>query len=114
MVRALHYFDSAQDMYIENTHILTDKAFRSTLSVYSQMRKKRAAHYLLLSVNSVDPIASIEEYDRRIGRATRRTDIAGRLNNGRLYVLLPQASLDNMPQIEKRFLASGLICTVSS
>ncbi len=40
MVRALHYFDSAPDMYIRNTHILSDKAFRSTLGVYSQMRKK--------------------------------------------------------------------------
>ena len=114
MVRALHYFDSAQDMYIENTHILTDKAFRSTLSVYSQMRKKRAAQYLLLAVQSVDGVLSIEEYDRRIGKATRRTDIAGRLKNGQMYVLLPQASLENMPQIERRFLASGLSCTVTS
>jgi hypothetical protein len=62
----------------------------------------------------VDSIVSIEEYDRRIGQAIRRTDIAGRLNNGQLYVLLPQASLENMPQIEKRFLASGLICMVAS
>ncbi len=114
MVRALRYFDAAQDMYIRNTHILTDKAFRSTLSVYSQMRKKRASAYLLLSVESVDNIISIEEYDRRIGRAIRSTDIAGKLDNGRLYVLLPQASLDNLPQIEKRFHASGLICTVTS
>jgi len=114
MVRALHYFGSAQDMYIENTHILTDKAFRSTLSVYSQMRKKRAAKYLLLSIRGVNPGLSIEEYDRRIGQATRRTDIAGRLNSGQLYVLLPQAGLENIQQIEKRFLASGLICTVSS
>ncbi len=114
MVRALHYFDSAQDMYIQNTHILTDKAFRSTLSVYSQMRKKRAAQYLLLAVQSADGVLSVEEYDRRIGRATRRTDIAGRLQNGQLYVLLPQASLDNMPQIERRFLSNGLRCTVTS
>ena len=114
MVRALHYFGSAQDMYIENTHILTDKAFRETLSVYSAMRKKRAAAYLLLSVQSVDGVDSIEEFDRRIGRATRSTDIAGRLKNGQIFVLLPQASLDNMPQIEKRFKASGLTCAVSS
>ncbi len=114
MVRALRYFDTAQDMYIRNTHILTDNAFRSTLNVYSQMRKKRAAAYLLLSVQSVDNIISIEEYDRRIGHAIRSTDIAGKLDNGRLYVLLPQASLENLPQIEKRFLASGLICTVAS
>ncbi len=114
MVRALHYFGSAQDMYIENTHILTDKAFRSTLSVYSQMRKKRAAQYLLLAVESADGVLTLEEYDRRIGKATRRTDIAGKLQNGQMYVLLPQASLDNMPQIERRFLASGLRCTVTS
>ena len=114
MVRALHYFGSAQNMYIPNTHILTDKAFRSTLSVYSQMRKKKTAAYLLLTVQSVDNIVSIEEYDRRIGRATRSTDIAGRLDNGQLYVLLHQATLDNMPQIEKRFHDAGLTCTVAS
>jgi len=114
MVRALHYFDSVQDMYIPNTHILTDEAFRATMGVYSQMRKKRASTYLLLSVESEDAILTIEEYDRRIGRAIRSTDIAGKLNNGRLYVLLPQAGLENLPQIEKRFLSAGLSCTVAS
>ena len=94
MVRALHYFGSAQDMYIKNTHILTDTAFRSTLKVYSQMRKQHAARYLLLSIRGVQTIATIEEYDRRIGQATRRTDIAGKLDNGQLYVLLPQAGLE--------------------
>lgn len=114
MVRALNYFGSAQDMYINDTHILTDKAFRATLGVYSQMRKQHASAYLLLNVNSMDNNTSIEEYDRRIGRAIRGTDIAGQLNNGRICALLPQASLENMPQIEKRFLASRLYCTVAS
>ena len=114
MVRALRYFDSAQDMYIPNTHILTDKTFRQTLNVYSQMRKKRASAYLLLHVESVDNIASVEEIDRRIGLALRSTDIAGRLSNGQFYALLPQASLESLPQIEKRFHSAGLTCTVAS
>lgn len=114
LVRALHYFGSAQDMYIHETHILTDKAFRATLGVYNQMRKQRAAAYLLLEVKSMDSNTSIEEFDRRVGRATRSTDIAGQLENGKIYVLLPQASLENMPQIERRFLASGLSCAVVS
>ena len=103
LVRALHYFGSAQDMYIHETHILTDKAFRATLGVYNQMRKQRAAAYLLLEVKSMDSNTSIDEFDRRVGRATRSTDIAGQLENGKIYVLLPQASLENMPQIERRF-----------
>jgi UDP-glucuronate decarboxylase len=114
MVRALNYFGSAQDMYIKDTHILTDKAFRATLGVYSQMRKQHASAYILLNVISTDNNTSIEEYDRRIGHAIRGTDIAGQMNNGKIYALLPQASLENMPQIEKRFLASGLNCTVAS
>jgi len=112
MVRALSYFGSAQDMYISDTHILTNKAFRATLGVYSQMRKQHATAYLLLHVISLDNNTSIEEYDRRIGRAIRGTDIAGQMDNGRIFALLPQAGLENMPQIEKRFLASGLSCTV--
>ena len=112
MVRALNYFGSAQDMYINDTHILTDKAFRATLGVYSQMRKQRATAYLLLNVISLDNNTSIEEYDRRIGRAIRGTDIAGQMDNGKIFALLPQAGLENMSQIEKRFLASGLSCTV--
>ena len=114
MVRALRYFGAAQDMYIRNTHILSDKAFRPTLAVYSQMSKQRASAYLLLTVESVDGVVSVEEYDRRIGRAIRSTDIAGKLSNGRFYVLLPQATLENLPQIEKRFLSSGLTCSVAS
>ena len=112
MVRALNYFGSAQDMYINDTHILSNKAFRATLGVYSQMRKQHASAYLLLNVISIDNNTSIEEYDRRIGRAIRGTDIAGQMDNGKIYALLPQAGLENMPQIEKRFLASGLSCTV--
>ena len=114
MVRALNYFGSAQDMYINDTHILANKAFRATLGVYSQMRKQHASAYLLLNVISMDNNTTIEEYDRRIGRAIRGTDIAGQMDNGKIYALLPQAGLENMPQIEKRFLASRLTCTVSS
>lgn len=114
LTRALNYFGSAQDMYIDETHILADKPFRATLGVYSQMRKQRASSYLLLYVTSLDANASLAEFDRRIGRATRSTDIAGQLENGRVYVLLPQASLDNMPQIERRFLSAGLRCAVVS
>ena len=114
MVRALNYFGSAQDMYISDTHILTNKAFRATLGVYSQMRKQHASAYLLLNVINMDDNTSIEEYDRRIGRAIRGTDIAGQMDNGRIFALLPQAGLENMSQIEKRFLAAGLTCTVAS
>ncbi len=99
-------------MYIGDTHILTNKAFRATLGVYSQMRKQHASAYLLLHIISADTNTSIEEYDRRIGRAIRGTDIVGQLDNGKIYTLLPQAGLENMPQIEKRFMASGLSCTV--
>ena len=93
---------------------MTAKAFRSTISVYSKMRRQRASSYLLLSINNTTDNYSIRELDQRIGRAIRSTDIAGQLENGSIYVMLPQATLDNFPQIEKRFLSAGLTCSVTS
>lgn len=114
MIRALYYFGTNPEIYINDTHIMTAKAFRSTISVYSKMRRQRASSYLLLSINNTTDNYSIRELDQRIGRAIRSTDIAGQLENGSIYVMLPQATLDNFPQIEKRFLSAGLTCSVTS
>ena len=112
MVRTLRYFNMSQDMYLEGTHILADKAFRSALGVYQRMRKQRTSSYLLLRVKSLSGEADLPEMDRCIGSVTRTTDVTGCTDDGVYFVLLPQASVDNMPQIENRFLKAGLTCEV--
>lgn len=113
MVRALHYFSVADDMYIANTHILTDKAFRSALGVYQNIRKRRSGQYLLVKVSSAATLTP-GEYDMRIGRAVRSTDLVGQLTDGQILVLFPQAASGNLPQIEARFKAQGLMCELVS
>ncbi len=112
MVRTLRYFNMSQDMYLEGTHILADKAFRSALSVYQRMRKQRTSSYLLLRVKSLSGESTLMEMDCSIGTVTRTTDLAGHTDDGAYFVLLPQASVENMPQIESRFMKAGLTCEV--
>lgn len=113
LVRALRYLTMSDDMYLPDTHILTDKAFRSALGVYQNIRKRRMGQYLLVRVNAESPFEP-EEYDARIGKAVRSTDLVGRLSSGEYCVLFPQASADNLPQISMRFLAQDLTCEVLS
>ncbi len=114
LIRALAYLGTSQDMYLPDTFILTDAMFRSTVEVHKNMRKQQAASFLLLKIEGADGANDPREIDERLRRATRNTDICGRLDNGTYYALLPQASLDNLPQIEKRMSGSDLRCVVAA
>lgn len=109
MLRALQYFNMSPDVYIPDTHLLSEKAFMSALSVYRDMLRHHSSHFLLMRVTAMIGLG-VEEYDRRIGIATRSTDIAGRLNNGSYYVILPQADDSSIPLITARFAAQQLNC----
>ncbi|MDD3213124.1 MAG: NAD(P)-dependent oxidoreductase [Eubacteriales bacterium] len=113
MARALKYFNVSGDMYLADTRILNDQAFRSALGVYQNMRRNHTGDYLLVRLKTAGALSQ-EEMDQRIGRATRATDIVGRLNDGEYYVLFPQASTENLLQISDRFLREKIRCEVIS
>lgn len=114
LVRALHHLTLAADeYYIAGTHILTDGAFRSALGVYQTIRKRRTGQFLLVQASG-DGELTPQQYDEQIGRSVRATDLIGRMNDGGYYVLFPQASIENLPQISARFHANGLECRVVS
>ncbi len=113
MVRALRYLSMSGDIYIEDAHILSDRAFRSALGVYQNIRKRRTGQYLLVRVLSDQPLTP-QQYDAQIGRAVRSTDLIGRLDDGCYYVLFPQATAENLQQISARFRSQGLGCEVVS
>lgn len=113
MVRALHYAALAGDLYVANTHILSETAFRNALGVYQSIRKKRTGNYLLVRVRSAVPL-TLEQYDQRIGKVARATDLVGRLSDGQILVLFPQADVNNLPKLSARFGAQGLQCEVVS
>lgn len=111
MVRALRYYQASDDLYIKDTHILCDEAFHSVLSVYQNMRKQRTGSYLLVRLHGEEALTPTE-FDQRIAKATRSTDTAGRMNDDEYYVLFPQATVENLPQISSRFAAQGIRCEV--
>lgn len=110
MVRTLRYYALAGDVYIENTRIMTDEAFRSALDVYRDIRKSHAGQYLLTRIEAASELDAAG-YDAHISRAARSTDLVGRMD-GAYYVLFPQASAENLPLIQRRFSAQGLACRV--
>ena len=114
LVRALHHLTLAADeYYIAGTHILTDRAFRSALGVYQTIRKRRMGQFLLVQVID-DKELTPKQYDEQIGRSVRATDLIGHMDDGAYYVLFPQASIENLPQISARFHAHDLECKVVS
>lgn len=112
MVRTLRDFDMSQDVYLDHTHIMTGMAFRSALGVYQRMKKQGTSNYILLRVKKNTGDTPPVEMDRSLGAVTRTTDLAARIDNGDYLVLLPQADMQDMPQIKSRFKKTGLACEV--
>lgn len=109
MTRALEYYRRTQTLYIENTQILSEKPFLDSLDVYRRLLIKHACSYLLVRIRAKEEL-SARELNRRIARAMRSTGIAGRLDSGEYYALLPQATESSLPLIAARFRAQGLSC----
>ena len=105
--RAVRYFNLSGDMYLEDTRILTDRAFRMALDVYQAVRKRQSGDFLLARLRGAWPM-SAEEIDRRTGGAIRSVDLIGRLSDGEYYALFPQATAEEMPLIDRRLAAEGL------
>lgn len=110
MVRAIQYFNLTPDVYVENTHILSEGPFLSALEIYRSMRRRHAGDFLLLRVTAPEAGLGVLEFDSRVAGATRSTDLCGRLDSGSYYVLLPQADEEHFTQISARFAARQLRC----
>lgn len=109
VVRTQRYFAMMDNVYIEDTHILTDQAYRNALTVYRDIRRQRTGQYLLVRVWSTQAL-DIRQYDARIGRVARSTDLIGQLEDGRILILFPQADTGNLTQIVARLAEQGLQC----
>lgn len=107
--RALRHFKQSSEVYIEDTHILTDSAFRSALEVYKNIQKRRTGQFLLVRVNNTESM-SHTKVDACISYVTRANDLAGKLSDGHYYILFSQASSDNLEQISARFRANAKKC----
>ena len=108
-VRAMKHLEFAPDVYVEGTHLLSEKYFLSVLKVFENMRSRGAGDYLLLCISSQSDL-STREYDRRISLVARSTDLCGRMDCGAYYALLPQADSEHFIRIAARFAEQALFC----
>ena len=113
LARAIQYHRQVDDLYYENTHILTPEAFRAALGVYQTIRQRRTGEHVLVRLKA-ERSMDMELIDRYIGKLVRSTDVVGCLDDGCYYVLFPQATTDRIPAIDVRFNTYGLKCEVIS
>lgn len=112
LLRTMRYYDLAGDRYLPGTLLLNDKEFKAVLDVYQDIHKNRVGQFLLLKILQDMPLP-LSELSEKIGRIIRSTDLAGQSEDGDIYVLLPQADLENLPIIRQRFEKQGLKCILA-
>ena len=113
LVRAIRYSTLTTDMYVEDSFVLTDQAFRTALRVFQDIRKQRKGSFLLARLLR-NPVMNLEEYCCRLNRVIRSTDLVGYLEDGCLCAIFPQAEVEDMERIMKRLKAQGILLEILS
>ncbi len=110
LARAMHHLRYASDVYVTNTHFLSSKYLLSACRSFENMKQQGRGDYLMLRITGED-VPSLIELDRRLGNATRSTDICGCLDDGSVVALLPQADESQISGIAVRFAKQSLLCS---
>ena len=95
---------SEEKIYEPDTHIMKPEHFREILAIRKDMKEKNIADYILLHILSDD----WEETSTKLNQLIRSTDILGRGEDGKLYLLLVQVDEANFVYVEKRLAAQGI------
>lgn len=102
LLRAYDYNRAVYEkQYIENTHIMHEEAFGEVLKHYVALSKKKVSTFLLLSMDRKG--RSFPELDQLLRGKVRANDIIGEAPDGKLQLLLSQATEKDLPFILPRF-----------
>lgn len=102
LLRAFDYNQAVYEkQYIANTHIMNIDAFDEVLKNYVALSEKKVSNYILLEID-IDG-RSYEEMDKILSGKVRTNDIIGASDNGKLRLLLSQATDKDLPFILPRF-----------
>lgn len=111
VVRANRYLGALeQQRYIAGTQILEEEAFTSLVKAYLQARSKELTECTMICVDT--GTMTQEEVSAALSSKVRQSDFLGRLNDGRLYVLLSNTSNADADFVKKRFMEAGFPCEV--
>ena len=102
LLRAFDYNQAVYEkQYIANTHILNVEAFEETLRNYVALSEKKVSSYVLLEFDTKGK--SYEEIDKILAGKVRANDIIGAGADGKVKLLLSQATEKDLPFILPRF-----------
>ena len=109
LLRAFDYNQAIYEkQYIEHTHIMHREAFADILANYAALAEKKVSSYVLLELETNG--RSYEEMDLLLRGKVRANDIIGETADGKLSLLLSQATDNDLQFILPRF--EGLEVTV--
>lgn len=102
LLRAFDYNQAIYEkQYIEHTRIMNFEAFAEVLGNYAALSEKKVSAHILLEVDMKG--RGFEEMDALLAKKVRTNDIIGDLGNGKLGLLLSQATEKDLPYILPRF-----------
>jgi UDP-glucose 4-epimerase len=102
LLRAFDYNQAVHEkQYIENTRIMNEEAFAQVLNNYVLLAEKKVSTYVLLEI---DPCGrSWEEMDQLLRGKARANDVIGITADGKVQILLSQATENDLQFILPRF-----------
>jgi UDP-glucose 4-epimerase len=102
LLRAFDYNQSIyESQYFKNTHIMREEAFAQVLDNYRALAEKKVSTHVLLEV---DPCGcTYEEMDKQLRGKVRANDVIGVTADGKLMLLLAQATEKDLRFILPRF-----------
>lgn len=105
-LRAQRYMNALEEKRYKNgSNILGEEAFESLVQAYAQAKIKDLAECVLLKVNVSDE--RYKEIDENMTGKLRGSDYLGLRSDGRLYVLLANATKESAVFVQKRFEENG-------
>ncbi len=110
LVRAFEYEEAVQAArYLPGTCLLRPECFAEQLSAACVLQEDKMARHLLLRVTG--SFANPEEMNRRLERSIRNSDVAGMGADRGVYLLMNQASEENLPVLTQRMAENGITVT---
>ena len=107
LVRATSYQElSEKEMMIEGTKIMKQEHFVKELEAQQLLKENNRANYILLRVITKE--TDYRMISNQLQRVTRKNDILGIGEDGKVYILLSQADKSNMSAINQRMEQGGV------
>ena len=102
LLRALDYNNAVREsLYIKGTHIMNTEAFEKNREHFKKMAERKVFSYILLEVDKKDH--SLEEADKMLEGKVRANDIIGLSEDGKLIIMLSQATSEDLRFVLPRF-----------